>query len=320
MNSIPSIYSELNKNNINSLIKKNFSIISPHFFKLTNEWFKGAYNVFQDIEKYLILIYFVNKDFEFYRRNNINLTYDLFYKSNHLDIIETNIIKISKDLNIPKENVRRKILSLVKDGIITKKGKKIRIDRSAYSSSQPIVNLRNVSSLLSVFTSVLKKEGIHSNYFTTEQVSKLIKQNFSFCWYQFYKFLFSFSNRWQSYLKDFEIYLIFSTIIMNSSDKTIKKLKKEVSYLEKWRSDVQKTDFVGINAMSISSITNIPRPTVVRKLNFLVKNKYLRIDKKKLYYIKLSKKNFKELAKRQDENLQSISDFITRVFNQINLT
>ena len=37
----------------------------------------------------------------------------------------------------------------------------------------------------------------------------------------------------------------------------------------------------GVNAMSISDITGIPRATVVRKLKVLVKNNILSIDDKK---------------------------------------
>ena len=40
---------------------------------------------------------------------------------------------------------------------------------------------------------------------------------------------------------------------------------------------------VGINAMSISDITGIPRATVIRKLNKLVKEKFLFADDKKHY-------------------------------------
>ena len=319
MKTLPSITSELNTNLVNNILKKNFSSISPYLFKLTTEWFNGAYSVFKDINKYLILIYFVNKDFEFYRRNNINITYDNFYKSKDLEIIRSNIIQISRDLNLPKESVRRKLISLEKQGVISKNDKKIKIDRSAYKSSQPTVNLNNVSTLLSVFSKILKKEKIITNSLSSQEVSFLIKQNFTFFWYQFYKFLFPFAYRWQSYMKDLEKVLIINTIVLNSTSNHIKRLKGEESYLEKWRKDVQKTNIVGINAMSISDITGIPRPTVVRKLKFLVKNKYVSIDKKKLYYIKLSKKKFKEVTKVQDETIISLSDFITRTFNQINL-
>jgi len=320
MKKLPSIRNELDKETVNAILKKNFNLISIQFYKLTTEWFIGAHKVFNDIDKYLILIYFVNKDLEFYRRNNLNINYDTFYKSNNLEIIKDNIIQISKNLHIPKENVRRKIIALEKEGIITKKGKKIVINRSAYNSSQPTINLYNVSALLSVFTKVLKKEKLKKNYLDTEEVSKLIKQNFSFCWYQFYKFLFSLAYRWQSYFGDLEVFLIMNTIVFSSNSNLNNRLEGLDSYLENWRSKILNSNILGINAMSISDITGIPRPTVVRKLKFLIKNKFIIMDKKKLFHLKLSDKNFNDLTKKQDETLLSISDFITRVFNQINLS
>ena len=72
--------------------------------------------------------------------------------------------------------------------------------------------------------------------------------------------------------------------------------------------------------MSISEITGIPRPTVVRKLKILIKNKYISLDENKLINMDLSKKNFEEMAKIQDLNIKSINIFIKRTFNQINLS
>ena len=40
------------------------------------------------------------------------------------------------------------------------------------------------------------------------------------------------------------------------------------------------SDEIGVNAMSISEITGIPRPTVVRKLKYLIENNFLSINKK----------------------------------------
>jgi len=90
--------------------------------------------------------------------------------------------------------------------------------------------------------------------------------------------------------------------------------------LDKWRSNLNTQKIRGLNAMSISEITGIPRPTVVRKLKILIKKKYISIDKNKLINIDVSKQNFKEMSKIQDLNIRSINIFIKRTFNQINLS
>ena len=320
MNSLPNVNSEIDDELIDKIFKNNFDSLSPYFLKLMSEWTIGAYKVFKDIDTYSILIYLINKQFEFYRRNNLNITYNNFYKDKSLEIERINLIKISKDLNIPKESVRRKIANLEKKGIIKKKGKKITIDRSAYSSTQPTDTLRNISSLLSVFSKILKEQKIIKNDLSGNEISNLIKNNFSFCWYQFYKFLFPYCLRWKNYFGDMEIFTILATIILNNNSKIGRQLKGIDSYLDKWRFKLINKKIKGINALSISEITGIPRATAVRKLKNLEKKKYISLDKKKLINLDLSKQNFKDMSQIQDENIKSINIFIKRTFNQINLS
>ena len=320
MKKLPSIYSELESSVIDKVFKNNFDKLSPYFFKLMSEWTIGGYNLFKDLDKYTILIYLISKQFEFYRRNNLNITYDNFYKNKPLEIEKINLIKISIDLEIPKENIRRKIIELEKKGVIKKKGKRIIIDRSSYISTQPISTLKNLSNLLSTFSKILKNEKVIKNELTQIEINNLIKQNFSFCWYQFYKFLFPYCLRWKKLFGDLEFFSILATIILNSRTQIDKKLKGIDSYLEEWRSTMISHKIRGINAMSISEITGIPRATVVRKLKILVKKKFISLDKHKLINIDPSKKNFKEMSKIQDLNIISINVFIKRTFNQINLS
>ena len=71
--------------------------------------------------------------------------------------------------------------------------------------------------------------------------------------------------------------------------------------------------------MSISQITNIPRPTVIRKLNYLLKNKYISINKKKLYNLDLQDKTLKSTTKIQNQNVLSLSVLIFKIFKQLTL-
>ena len=73
----------------------------------------------------------------------------------------------------------------------------------------------------------------------------------------------------------------------------------------------------GVNAMSLSEITGIPRPTVVRKLKYLIDNDYLSIDEKKLLEVNIKGKALKISKDLQDKNILSLSNFTYRVFNQI---
>ena len=319
MEKIPSISSEINKVEVDKFIFNNFNSISPYFYKLISEWMSDAYKIFKDLDKFLILIYLINTDFEFFRRNNLNITYENFYKDKTLEINKINLIQISKDLNIPKESVRRKISELEKKGIIKKKGKKIFLDRSAYESQEPINTLKNVSVLLSKFSEISKKNNITKKSLDRTEVSKLIKNNFSFCWYQFFKFIFSYCFRWRKYFGDLEIMLIGITIAFNSVTTASIKLKGIESYIDKWREEILQNNIRGINAMSISEITGIPRPTVIRKINSLIKLNMVEMDKNKLLNVKFNNKSYKETSELQNETINDLGVFITRTFNQINI-
>ena len=319
MEKIPSISSEINKVEVNKFIFNNFNSISPYFYKLISEWMSDAYKIFKDLDKFLILIYLINTDFEFFRRNNLNITYESFYKDKTLEINKINLIQISKDLNIPKESVRRKISELEKKGVIKKKGKKIFLDRSAYKSQEPINTLKNVSVLLSKFSEISKKKNLTKKSLDRTEVSKLIKNNFSFCWYQFFKFIFSYCYRWRKYFGDLEIMLIGITIAFNSVTTASIKLKGIESYIDKWREDILQNNIRGINAMSISEITGIPRPTVIRKINSLIKLNMIEMDKNKLLNVKFNNKSYKETSELQNETINDLGVFITRTFNQINI-
>ena len=319
MEKIPSISSEINKVEVDKFIFNNFNSISPYFYKLISEWMSDAYKIFKDLDKFLILIYLINTDFEFFRRNNLNITYESFYKDKTLEINKINLIQISKDLNIPKESVRRKISELEKKGVIKKKGKKIFLDRSAYESQEPINTLKNVSVLLSKFSEISKKKNLTKKSLDRTEVSKLIKNNFSFCWYQFFKFIFSYCYRWRKYFGDLEIMLIGITIAFNSVTTASIKLKGIESYIDKWREEILQNNIRGINAMSISEITGIPRPTVIRKINSLIKLNMIEMDKNKLLNVKFNNKSYKETSELQNETINDLGVFITRTFNQINI-
>ena len=319
MEKLPSISSEINNEEVNKFIFNNFNSISPYFYKLISEWMSDAYKIFKDLDKFLILIYLINTDFEFFRRNNLNITYESFYKDKTLEINKINLIQISKDLNIPKESVRRKISELEKKGIIKKKGKKIFLDRSAYKSQEPINTLKNVSVLLSKFSEISKKKNLTKKSLDRTEVSKLIKNKFSFCWYQFFKFIFSYCYRWRKYFGDLEIMLIGITIAFNSVTTASIKLKGIESYIDKWREDILQNNIRGINAMSISEITGIPRPTVIRKINSLIKLNMIEMDKNKLLNVKFNNKSYKETSELQNQTINDLGIFITRTFNQINI-
>jgi len=80
MKQLPSISDQIDEDKIFKIIDENFSKIAPYWFGLISSWLIRSYNVFQDIDKFIILIYFINKDLIFYRKNGLVIDYDTFYK------------------------------------------------------------------------------------------------------------------------------------------------------------------------------------------------------------------------------------------------
>ena len=313
--SLPSISSQIDEKIIFKTIEKNFSKLAPYYYSFISNWLIRAYQHYHDIDKFIIVIYLINKDLIFFRRNGLIIDYDTFYKDKTVEIEKINITDISKDLSIPKESVRRKVLELEKKGVIKKTGKKIFVDRSAFYAAQAVDTLKDLTLLLHKFNKLLKKTKVEEIVIETNEISASIKKNFSFCWYQFYKFLFIFTNRWRKEVIDLETFCVGILVMLNASHNKDFKIKD--LNLKSYQKLVMRSDNKGLNAMSISDITGIPRPTVVRKLKYLIKNNFLHINNKKLISIDIKGNTYKRSINLQNQNMISLSNFIFRVFNQI---
>ena len=315
MKTIPSISSQINEEEIYKVIDKHFSRLAPYYYRWINSWLIGAYEHFSDIDKYIILIYIINKDFIFFRKNGLIVNYDSFYKDKTLEVDKISISDISKDLQIPKESVRRKVEELERAGVIKKKGKKIFVDRTGFTTVQAKITLKNISTLLYEFNKILKEENIVKKAYQTIEISDSIKINFSFVWYQFYKLLFIFTNRWRKEFGDLETFTIGIIVLVNAADN--KNFRVKEFNKKKYQVSIQGSDNIGVNAMSLAEITGIPRPTVIRKLKILIKGNILQINKKKLITVNMTGQSLKMARKLQDQNILSLSNFVSRVFNQI---
>ena len=314
---IPSVSSQIDEKEIFKVISNNFSKLAPYYYFLISNWLIRAYNVHKDIDKYIIVIYLINKDLIIFRRNGLIVNYNTFYRDRSIEIEKINLSDISKDLEIPKESVRRKILELEKENIIKKTGKKVFINRNTLVATQAIDTMKDMGTLLFKFNKLLKIEKITEKTFTIDEILTSMKENFSFCWYQFYKFIFVYTNRWRKEVKDLETMCIGILVMLNASDNKSFKIKD--LNLKTYQKKVMGSDNKGINAMSLSDITGIPRPTVVRKLKYLIENNYITINEKKLLFINIQGPKLKRSSELQDANIKTLSNFIYKVFNQIKI-
>ena len=123
------------------------------------------------------------------------------------------------------------------------------------------MTLREFSALVNKFNEVLVEEKITTKVFDVNEISQSIKNNFSFCWYQFYKFLFIFTNRWRVKIPDLETLAVAFVVLLNTVGN--KEFKVKDLNIKNWTKLSQGADDVGVNAMSLSEITGIPRPCLL---------------------------------------------------------
>ena len=316
MNTLPSISAQINEDKIHKVIQENFASLAPSFFTLTSNWFIRAYDHYKDIDKFVIIIYLIHQDLIYFRQNGLKIDYETFYKDKPIEINKINISDISKDLGVPKESIRRKVLELEKQRIIKKIGKKIFVVRDTLYSAKATETLTEVATILHEFNKILKNEKIVTEVYSIDEIILSIKKNFSYCLYQFNKFWFAYLLRWRMELKDLETLAIGMVVVINAVKNKDFNPKKNI---KSYRKQLMGSDNRGVNAMSISEITGIPRPTVVRKLKYLIGKKYLNINEKKLITFNAKDSAFVTTGKMINQNMLDLSTFIHRVFNQIRI-
>ena len=316
MNTIPSISEHIDEKVINKVIQDNFAALAPSYFTLTSNWFVRAYDHYKDIDKFVLIIYLIHQDLIYFRQNGVKIDYDTFYKNKPIEIDKINISDISKDLGIPKESIRRKVLELEKLKVIKRTVKKMFVVRDTLYSAKAVDTLKEVANILHEFNKILKKEKLVNKVYSVKEIILAIKENFSYCLYQFNKFWFAYINRWRIELKDLETLSIGMVVLINAvKNKDFVPKKNMRSY----HKELMDSDNRGVNAMSISEITGIPRPTVVRKLKYLIDKKYLHINEKKLISFNAKDSAFITTKGMVNKNMISLSHFIYKVFNQIRI-
>ncbi|WP_415312955.1 hypothetical protein [Candidatus Pelagibacter sp. Uisw_106] len=312
----PKISKQILSKDIFYILNKNYTTVQPIWVPIQMEWMNNLYRTFHDYEKFMIIMYLMTKTFEYYSKNFVKLNYDEFFSQYEIEVETLNLIEISKKLNIPKETTRRKINELEELGSIKKINKKIIIDRSTWPNIKPQVTMKNMSFFLSALSKMMVKEGLMIETISSEQLVGTVKNNFSFVWKLYYDMQLPMLLTFKKIHGDLESFHIHGTCltnhVLNAKKNDNSEMSKEL-YLDKYFFG-DKQEFSGINAMSISDITGIPRATVIRKLNKLVKENFLTIDSKK-HYSTNKTIHQKKIMRIQNNTFINLSKFAERIYN-----
>ena len=312
---LPEISKQISSQDIREVIEKNFISIITVWVPLQMAWVNNVYRTFHDYEKFMIIMHLLMKTFEAYSRNFVKLNYEEYFSQNEVEIDTINVMEISQSLNIPKETTRRKINELEKLGTIKRLDKKFIIDRNTWPSIKPEETMKRMSRFLSTLSKMVFNEGLTSKPISTENLTKTSKEYFSLVWKIYYEMQIPMLLGFKKVYGDLEAFHIHGICISNQALNSKKNDNSEMSkefYLEKYFFGDDK-DFTGINAMSISDITGIPRATVIRKLNKLIKENFLEIDNKKHYSSTGIHK--KQILAVQKNTLNNLSKFAARIYN-----
>ena len=311
--SIPSVSKQLSEERVFNAIDKNYSQLTKVWFNFQMDWLHSSYRSFKDHDKFLIIQYLVYRTLTFFSNNFVKLDFDNYYSKNQLEIANFSIVNISRDLSITKETARRKILELEKSSAIIKDKKKIILNGNAFKFQRPSNSIGSTSYLLSKITETLSKNGDIDKKLTSETIESYMRKNFTHCWKLFYEMQIPLTLNWKKIFKDIETFHIWAVIATQKSFGNIS--NQETLNREKYIQDVLRETKSGINAMSVSDLTGIPRATVVRKINNLLKKKLISVDKKKLYTPK--KTNIKTFTNANKKGTTLLTIFFCKIINLI---
>ena len=302
-------------------IMGNYSELSKEWISHQWNWMNNVYWSFKDHYKYMIVISLIEKTLQFYDQMQITYSYDEYYSKSYQQIEKFSITELCEKLDLPKETVRRKVLELERDGVITRNKKKIIIDRKAFPFVKPENQIKFSAKYIYLVSRALNREKKYSKKLDPKMVENFIRKRFTVCWRWFYRMQIPLVIGYHKFMKDLTTFHIWGTICMNQVLNVSKHLESDGSSppLDHFAtSDILIKNLganTGISAMSISDMTEIPRATIIRKCKYLMKKDLIQMNKKKQYV--LSSLNFRAILPYQTEIFKYKAKFIRKVLNYL---
>ena len=300
-------------------IMSHYSTLSKDWISHQWNWMNNVYSPFNDHYKYMIVISLIEKTLQFYDQMNIQYTFDEYYSKSYLQIEKFSITELCEKLDLPKETVRRKVLELEKEGVITRSKKKIIIDRKAFPFVKPEYQIRISAKYILLVSRALNKDKVYSKKLDQKIIENIIKKRFSLSWRWFYRMQIPLIIGYQKFFQDLTTFHIWGTICMNqvlnvSSQLNTNNEKSALDYFTTNNILIENLGTnSGISAMSISDMTKIPRATIIRKCKYLIKEDLIKLNEKKQYV--LTSMNFRKILPYQTEMFKFKAKFIRKVLN-----
>ena len=267
----PSIPTKISEKIIYDTYCDNYDSIHYLFVEFQFSWMQQAYRSLKDLDKYNILVFLYKENFSFLNEIFRVKSLKEFYINPRFDLDKINIIQISKKLRLSKETTRRKIVELEREGILIKNKKSITVTLKAGLLQKPENTISSFSKILQYVSYLLYKEKKVKNFYEKDFFIKKINERFTQVLAIFLEYQIEYVLARKTLANnDIELWFIAGSLLYNQI-MFLKKSEKKSHYQKEWIDEVL---IVGnkkaMNAMSISDITGIPRPTVIRKLKILL--------------------------------------------------
>ena len=327
----------LNDEQVYDHIMANYDQLGKDWIYHQWRWMNTVYQAFNDHYKYMIIISLVEKTLQFYDQMNIKLNYEQFYSKNFLQIDKFSIAELCEKLKLPKETVRRKVLELEKLGALKRQKKQIIIDRRSFIYIKPQNQMKYTAAYIVKISEILSKEKLYSKKLDSKMIENILKKNFSITWRWFYRMQIPMIIGYHDMFEDLTTFHVWGSVVMNQAfNYNVNSNKKNGYYNSHNYMNFQKEMFKGdynkfnkelvggkaisngVSAMSVADMTGIPRATVIRKCNFLIKNDYLKLNEKKQYI--LTGFNTSRVLPYQRLIFKNKAKFIRKVLNLLTIS
>ena len=283
-------------NQLKNIYKENILSVQEKYLLQQSNFLSTVYcRYLKDLDSANIVLYFAkNLHLKILRRRENEIDYEISLESfwnNHKNIDQESlkIINVSNETGLPKETARRKIINLIQQKVLKKNNDKISWEPREKDklSFNKIIEVE-IEYITKIASTIIKHLNIEVS---NQQIYSDIKKNFSFFWFHFLSSQLKCMKIWQIELKDLELLLIIVECAIQTNRYLTRTHNKKIDQ--------------DISAMSISTVTGIPRATCIRKLE-------------KLVSMRLVKKN--EKTRRYSLNLKNLEfnkNTITKTVNEV---
>jgi predicted transcriptional regulator len=329
----PSLHSleKFDNKEIALVLSANTLILMKHWIKFQQEWINNVYKQFKDYDKYIVLMYLISKSWE----DDLDLfkfySMDEYHSKVEIRLPNISLLELSVNLKIPKETIRRKLVELEKQSLIKREGQKIFLAQTALNLQKPDNSIKNISIFLEKLSILMSAQDWFGPSINRGDIELFLKKYYTITWNSFFKLQIPFLVRWKAIFGDLESFVIWGNLGINQNINLEKNLRevdvesnnseiKKKKYIENIinMSDSEGNEYMrGVNASSIAEISSIPRATVIRKLNKLLKKKIIQRNKKLEYFLTGQGRLNEKIKTNYYINQENIALFVADIFNLI---